>query len=207
MPAPSTLETFLRAFTFRHVAPPARCAARRGAGVRLAGWCRAWRRAGSDRRRQFRRRGGARLKQGGGLRVHKGVGVSPDPGHPRGHRERCCISACARDLPTLRRGCSGSPTTDRPRHSRRRHRGHATQGRLGVLEHEGVQAAGERRLRRPRTDTLWSVITNGVVKGGRPSAGEGLSTLRLADQVSAPADAEDVLPWPQGGPGDPHVRV
>ena len=84
MPAPSTLGTFLRAFTFGHVR---QLDALLGEALE-----RAWK-AGAgpgdgrlgDRRRQFRRRGVRPVEAGRRLRVHQAVGVSPDPRHPGGH--------------------------------------------------------------------------------------------------------------------------
>ena len=83
--APSTLGTFLRAFTFGHVRQLDRVL-----DVALA---RAWaagagagRRAVGGRHRQLHRRGLRRAEAGRRLRVHAEAWVSPDPRGPRGYR-------------------------------------------------------------------------------------------------------------------------
>ena len=82
VPAPSTLGTFLRAFTFGHVRQLDALL-----GETLA---RAWRAgAGPGEERlvidvdSFVGEVYGRLKQGAALRVHEAAGVSPDPRHPR----------------------------------------------------------------------------------------------------------------------------
>ena len=84
MPAPSTLGTFLRAFTFGHVRQLDALLGR-GARARVAGGRRPRRRAAGDRCRQLRRRGVRPAEAGRRLRVHQAAGLSPDPRHPRRH--------------------------------------------------------------------------------------------------------------------------
>ena len=82
--APSTLGTFLRAFTFGHVRQLDRVLDRRSPGV--GGGRGAGRRAAGDRYRQLRRRGPRLSEAGRQLRVHQAARVSPDPRGPLGHR-------------------------------------------------------------------------------------------------------------------------
>ena len=122
MPAPSTLGTFLRAFTFGHV--------RQLDALLGEALVRAWR-AGAgpgrgtagDRRGQLRRGGVRPSEAGRRLRVHEAARVSPDPRHPRGHAGGAAhpsaqgIGEHAEGDAALHRGA------DRPRRSRRRQTG------------------------------------------------------------------------------------
>ena len=74
--APSTLGTFLRAFTFGHVRQLDRVLDRR-AGARVGGGRRARRRAVGDRHRQLHRRGPRRAEAGRRLRIHPQLGYHP----------------------------------------------------------------------------------------------------------------------------------
>ena len=85
LPAPSTLGTFLRAFTFGHVRQLDALIGQR-ARARLERRGGTGRRAAGDRRRQLRRRGLRLAEAGRRLRVHEAVGVSPDSRHPRRHQ-------------------------------------------------------------------------------------------------------------------------
>ena len=108
LPAPSTLGTFLRAFTFGHVrqldrvlaetlrAPGGRAPARAGAS---GGRC-----------RQLRRRGPRHASRVSASVTHASAGItrcSPRAPIP----VRCCTCACARDRPPARAGCCASPTS------------------------------------------------------------------------------------------------
>ena len=83
VPAPSTLGTFLRAFTFGHVR---QLDALLGEALSAPGRpAPAPARAAGDRRRQLRRRGLRLPEAGRRLRVHQAVRLPPDPRDPRGH--------------------------------------------------------------------------------------------------------------------------
>ena len=107
LPAPSTLGTFLRAFTFGHVRQLDRLLAET--------LTRAWRRAPA--------RASERLvvdvdsfigevhgykKQGAGFGYTKQARVSPAARQPRWTPARCCTSACARGKANPAAGCCGS---------------------------------------------------------------------------------------------------
>ena len=97
--APSTLGTFLRAFTFGHVRQLDRVLDQAlAAGV--GGGRRPGRGPVGDRHRQLRRRG-ARLREAGRrLRVHPEARVPPDRSPHARTPARCCTSATARARPT-----------------------------------------------------------------------------------------------------------
>ena len=119
MPAPSTLGTFLRAFTFGHVRQLDKLLGR-VAGAGLAGGRRARRRPAGDRCRQLRRRGLRLPEAGRRLRLHQAVRLSPDPRHPRRHARGAAhppaqgVGEHAEGDQALLRGA------DRPRRARRR---------------------------------------------------------------------------------------
>ena len=131
--APSTLGTFLRAFTFGHVR---QLEAVIGTGARtgLDGGCRTRRRTVGDRcRLDDLSRSTARHKQGAGFGYTQGARLPPDPRHPRRHRRGVARPDAqgpsqhpARRPPLPRR-------THRPGAPRRRHRSAHCARRLGVL--------------------------------------------------------------------------
>ncbi|MGI8623813.1 MAG: transposase [Solirubrobacteraceae bacterium] len=84
IPAPSTLGTFLRAFTFGHVR---QLDALLGRALECAwkGGRRPGRGQVGDRCRQLRRRGLRAAQARCRLRLHPAAGLSPDPRHPRRH--------------------------------------------------------------------------------------------------------------------------
>ena len=110
VPAPSTLGTFLRAFTFGHVrqldALLGQALERAWAGGR-----RAWLGSAGDRRRQLRRRGLRPPEAGRRLRLHPAARATTRSSPPGPTRARRCTSACARARRTPRRGSSASPTS------------------------------------------------------------------------------------------------
>ena len=145
LPAPSTLGTFLRAFTFGHVRQLDR-AARRDADARLAGGRRPRRRAPRGRCRQLHRRG-ARLPQAGrGLRLHQAARLPPAARQPG--RQRRGAARQAPQGPGDQRARRGALRlrADRPRQARRRQRREAAARRLGVLEPQADRPPGEGRL-------------------------------------------------------------
>ena len=108
--APSTLGTFLRAFTFGHVRQLDRVLGR-GADARVAGRRRPGRRAAGRRRRQLRRRGARPRQAGRRVRLHAQARLSPDRRLPRARPARSCTSGCARARRTPRAGCCASATS------------------------------------------------------------------------------------------------
>ena len=143
-PAPSTLGTFLRAFTFGHVRQLDALLGR-GARAGVGGRRRARRRAAGDRRRQLRRRGLRPHKQGAALRLHPACAATTRSSPPAPTPARCCTSACARARRTPQKGMLRFVRrADRPRRARRRDRRQAAARRLGVLEHEGRSSASSR---------------------------------------------------------------
>ena len=107
LPAPSTLGTFLRAFTFGHVRQLDALLGR-VARARLEGRRRPRRRAAGDRRRQLRRRGLRLPEAGRRLRLHQACSATTRSWPPAPTPARRCTSACARDRRTRRRGSSAS---------------------------------------------------------------------------------------------------
>ena len=103
MPAPSTLGTFLRAFTFGHVRQLDRLlgealvrawAAGAGPGDAAVG----------DRCRQLRRRGARRQEAGRRLRVHQAALGITRCSRPGQTPARCCTSVCGRGQANTQRG-------------------------------------------------------------------------------------------------------
>ena len=145
VPAPSTLGTFLRAFTFGHVRQLDALLGRSLERAWAAG-------AGPGSGRlvidvdSFVGEVCGRLKQGAGYGYTQPARVPPDPRHPGGHPRGAPHPPAqglgehpARDRALHRRA-------DRARDPRRRDRRQAPPGRLRVLEHQGLQASGERGL-------------------------------------------------------------
>ena len=111
--APSTLGTFLRAFTFGHVRQLDRVldvalarAWEAGAGPGMA--------AVGDRHRQLHRRGLRRAEAGRRLRVHPPARLSPDPRCRARTPARCCTSATARARRTRSAALPGSSMSCSP---------------------------------------------------------------------------------------------
>ena len=143
LPAPSTLGTFLRAFTFGHVR---QLDALLGQALE-----RAWKAgagpgdgAAGDRCRQLRRRGLRPAEAGRLLRLHQAVGLPPDPRHPRGHARGAAhpaaqgISEHPEGDAALLRGA------DRACRASRRERREAAARRLRVLEHARSSSTSRR---------------------------------------------------------------
>ena len=169
-PAPSTLGTFLRAFTFGHVR---QLDALLGRALE-----RAWK-AGAGpgdgpaggRCRQLRRRGLRAPEAGRRLRLHAAAGLPPDPRHPGRHARDAAhppaqgVGEHAEGDPALLRGA------DRARRARRRDRRQAAPRRLGVLEHQGLRAPGAGGL---------AVLDRRADDQDRPRRGRGDRRGRLA---------------------------
>ena len=188
VPAPSTLGTFLRAFTFGHVR---QLDALLGQALE-----RAWRAgAGPGDGRlvidvdSFVGEVCGRLKQGAGLRLHPAARLPPDPRHPRGH-PRGAAHPSAQGVGEHPEGDAAlHRRADRSRDPRRRDRRQAAAGRLRVLEHQGLQAAGEAGL---------AVLDRGADAKGDPRGRRSDRRGRLADDRRLPqagrgADRRDHL--------------
>src|SRR4051794_1458898 len=145
LPAPSTLGTFVRAFTFGPV--------RQLDKLLAESLTRAWQAgAGPGTGRlvidvdSFVGEGCGYKKQGAGYGYTRVFGYHPLLATRADTREALHIR--------LRQGSANTQNgdqallrrADRARRAGRRHRGQAAAGRLGLLEHEGLRAAGERGL-------------------------------------------------------------
>jgi hypothetical protein len=145
MPAPSTLGTFLRAFTFGHVRQLDRVLGESLARAWTAG-------AGPGAERlvvdvdSFIGEVCGYQKQGSGFGYTKQAWVSPDRGLARGHRRGAARAPAARLSEHPARDAALHRRTDRPGHARRRERREVAQSGLGVLERQGLQAPRGRGL-------------------------------------------------------------